>query len=62
MDLEFEHVVEVVGQGVELTGIGVIVVGLALALGGFGLRSLRRRDDDAYDDTRQSIGRSILSR
>ena len=60
MELEFAEVVEFVGQAVELTGIGVIVVGLALALVGFGLRSVVRREHEAYDDTRQSIGRSIL--
>jgi len=60
MELEFESVVEVVGQGVELTGIGVIVIGSALALAGYLVRSLVRREVGAYDDARRSIGRSIL--
>jgi len=60
VDVEFEHVVELVGQGVELTGIAIIVVGAAIALVGFVLRTVTRRAGDPYDDARQSIGRSIL--
>lgn len=61
MDLEFADVVEHAGQAVELTGVAVIVGGLAVSLLVFGFRWVADRGDpDLYDRGRQSIGRSIL--
>ena len=59
--MEFEEIVEFVGQAVELTGIAVIVLGLLVALTAFIATLLRRRVAvDAYATARESIGRSIL--
>lgn len=59
--MDFDDVVERVGEAVELTGIAVIVAGLTIALVAFGVRWLGgRRGDDSYQEARQSIGRSIL--
>ena len=61
MDLEFEDLVERAGQTVELTGIAVIVGGIAIALVAFGSRWLTgQRGGDVYGDARESIGRTIL--
>lgn len=59
--MEFEDIVEVIGKAVELTGIGVIVVGLVISLVAFAVHWVR--DHDAlvvYRRVRRSIGRSIL--
>lgn len=59
--MTFEEVVEAVGKAVEGTGIGVIVVGIAVSLVAFAARLLPGRPaDTGYGAARQSIGRSIL--
>lgn len=59
--MDFEHIVEASGEIVELTGIGVIVLGLIASLIVFAVRGLRDPEDvDAYHRARRSIGRSIL--
>ncbi|HEU5081725.1 MAG TPA: DUF1622 domain-containing protein [Acidimicrobiales bacterium] len=61
MDIEFADLVERTGQTVELTGIAVIVGGIAVSLVAFGVRWLTgRRGSEVYGDARESIGRTIL--
>lgn len=61
MDIDFAEVVERAGQTVELTGIAVIVGGIAISLITFGSRWLAgHRDGEVYGDARRSIGRTIL--
>lgn len=57
--MEYADLVEWVGQGIEATGVGVIVAGAA----GASFRHLRRlqaKDADAYSSYRRELGRSIL--
>jgi uncharacterized membrane protein len=59
--MELEHLVEAIGKAVDLTGIGVIVLGALIASGYF-LRDVRRATGfaAAYRGYRQGIGRAIL--
>lgn len=59
--MNFEHVVQRVGEAVELLGITVIVVGLVGALIVLIGRRLPHHDTaEAYERARRAIGRSIL--
>lgn len=56
--MSFEEAIETVGKFVETGGVAVIVVGIALSLVRYAVASGRK--DDAYTESRRSIGRSIL--
>lgn len=59
--MEFEQLVEHVGAAVEISGIAVIVVGLLVSVAVFGARWIGgARDRTNYQQTRESVGRSIL--
>lgn len=57
--MDFQELVNRIGEAMELLGIGVLVVGIGLSLLRFGV-ALVSRHDDAYVRARQAIGRSIL--
>ena len=59
--MEFQELAGTVGEGMELGGIAVMVVGIAVSLVAPSTRwILRRRGGDVYQQTRRHIGRSIL--
>jgi uncharacterized membrane protein len=59
--MSFISVVERIGFAVDLAGVAVMVVGSALALGTYALRSLRGTDHLAsYKVVRRDLGRAIL--
>jgi uncharacterized membrane protein len=53
----FKDIVESVGEGIDVAGVAVIVIGLLLATAGL-LRG--RTADDAFRAYRQSVGKAIL--
>jgi len=61
VDLEFSYVVEQMGRGLEAAGIGVILIGAALATVLF-VYQMRRGGpvDAAYVRYRRALGRAIL--
>ncbi len=61
MNLEFSHVVEQMGRGLEAAGIGVILIGAALATVLF-VYQMRQGGlvDAAYVRYRRALGRAIL--
>ncbi len=56
--MEFETLIQHIGEGVEIVGVFVMVIGIVWALGRFA--TVVRSQPDAYTTTRRSIGRSIL--
>jgi uncharacterized membrane protein len=56
--VEFQHIAEVIGTGVDALGVTVIVVGVLVASGAAALRL--RRGEPTYRSYRRQIGRSIL--
>ncbi|MBC7871043.1 MAG: DUF1622 domain-containing protein, partial [Chitinophagaceae bacterium] len=50
---------ELIARLVEIAGIGLIVLGLILATGRFLMKQLAK-SQDAYEDYKQSLGRSLL--
>lgn len=59
--MSFEHLVGWIGDGMELGGILVIVLGILAALIRPAAGWLRgHRDDGTYVNTRRAVGRSIL--
>lgn len=57
----FRRTVELVGQGIDAAGVGVIAIGVVAATVTFAVRSVRRPPgDDPYRVYRRSIGRAIL--
>lgn len=57
--MDFQHVIEAVGQLVDLAGVAAIVVGAAAASIA-ALGALLRRRGPVYEEYRQRLGRSIL--
>ncbi|MFC0624138.1 DUF1622 domain-containing protein [Kribbella deserti] len=57
-----QELIEYVGKAMELAGVGVIVIGAAIATALFAYRSVRRLTDgqQAYRRYRQGLGRAIL--
>ncbi len=53
----FEDLIEIVGTFIEAVGVAAIVLGIVFALARF---ALARGHNDAYTQSRRSIGRSIL--
>ena len=58
--MSYEQTIADVSKGVEIAGIAVLIVGGCYALGAFAVRVVHRRSDDAFEDLRRSLGRSIL--
>lgn len=59
--MEFGSVIETIGKAIDALGVGILALGSLLALGGYALAAVRRRaGPDAYRETRQRLGRSIL--
>ena len=58
--MSYEQTIADVSKGVEVAGIAVLIVGGCYALGAFAVRVVHRRSDDAFEDLRRSLGRSIL--
>ena len=57
--MEFQHIVELVGQAVDAAGVAIIVVGTLVATALAALR-LARRQAGVYRGYRRRVGRSIL--
>jgi uncharacterized membrane protein len=57
--VEFQHIVELVGQAVDAAGVAIIVVGTLVATALAALR-LARRQAGVYRGYRRRVGRSIL--
>lgn len=53
------EVIEIVGQGVDIAGVVLIVLGLLLATGRFLLQAAGRTSD-AYQHYREGLGRGLL--
>lgn len=59
--MEFESVVATITRAIEVTGIGVLLVGGIVASGAFLVRASRRQDfTSAYKAYRSDLGRAIL--
>lgn len=58
--MSYEQAISDISKGVELCGVGVIIVGGLFALVSFAAGVARRRVTDAYEDLRRTLGRSIL--
>lgn len=59
--MRFTETMELVGKAVDGAGVVVIVLGLLLAAGRYGLRLLRSSaPEESYRQLRRSLGRSIL--
>lgn len=59
--MSFNEAVEIIGRGMEAVGIGVIVLGAAIATGRFLLQLRRpRTGPDPYRTYRRGVGQSIL--
>ena len=58
--MSYEQTIAYVSKGVEVAGIAVLIVGGCYALGAFAIRVVHGRTDDAFEDLRRSLGRSIL--
>jgi uncharacterized membrane protein len=56
----FEDVMENVVRGFEAAGVGVLVLGSALAFARFAVDVFRGRLGRAYEGVRQGVGRAIL--
>ena len=56
--MDFQGIVEVIGQVVDALGVAIIVLGVVLASGA-ALRNVRRKQQ-AYQPYRRQLGRSIL--
>ena len=59
IDVTFQEIVEIVGQGVDAAGVGAIVIG-TLAAAGFAVSGMVRRERGVYGRFRRFLGRSIL--
>ncbi|MFC5746926.1 DUF1622 domain-containing protein [Actinomadura rugatobispora] len=57
--MEFQHVVDLAGNGIDAVGVATIVVGV-LAATLSAARGLAQRQVDVYDAYRRRLGRSIL--
>lgn len=57
--MDFQHVMELIGQAVDAVGVAVIVIGTLAATAVAAVR-LARRGDAVYRPYRQQLGRSIL--
>ncbi|MGW5362037.1 DUF1622 domain-containing protein [Actinopolymorpha pittospori] len=57
--MEFQHIADLVGRGVDGVGVAVIVVGVLVATVAAVVR-LARRDAGVYQAYRRRLGRSIL--
>ncbi|WP_329165448.1 DUF1622 domain-containing protein [Streptomyces sp. NBC_01717] len=57
--MEFQHIVELVGRGVDAAGVAIIVVGTLLATVLAAIR-ISRRQAGVYRGYRRRVGRSIL--
>lgn len=58
--MSYEQAASDISKGVELCGIGVLILGGAAALAIFASAVARREMTDAYEELRRGLGRSIL--
>lgn len=58
--MTLDEAVEAIGKGVDVAGIGIIVVGAATASALFLARARRAGSSEAYPLYRRSLGRAIL--
>lgn len=56
--MQLETLIGHIGDGIEVVGVLVMVIGIVWALGRFAVMGRSQRD--SYDRARRSIGRSIL--
>jgi uncharacterized membrane protein len=57
--MDFNHVIERIGEVVDAAGVAVIVVGAAIAAGGAAV-GLARHETGSYRRFRQQLGQTIL--
>src|SRR5262249_10228744 len=57
--MSYEQAISDVSKGVEIAGIGVLILGGLYSLVSF-VAAIVRRESSAYDDLRSTLGRSIL--
>lgn len=57
--MSFQEVIELVGKGVDVGGVGIVVVGVVVATA-LALRQVLQRRAGAYEAYRRLLGRSIL--
>jgi uncharacterized membrane protein len=58
--VSYEQAVSGISKGVELCGVGVLILGGVAALARFANGVVRREMIDAYEELRRTLGRSIL--
>jgi uncharacterized membrane protein len=59
--MNFAETIEAAGQGMDIAGVGVIILGILLSSGYFLLMLLHRTDAAAaYKRYRQNVGRALL--
>src|SRR6266487_1062334 len=59
--MEFRQLVELAGTGFEVAGVGILVIGAAIALGMYIIALVQRKDGSrAYRELRRDLGKAIL--
>jgi uncharacterized membrane protein len=59
--VEFAQTIELVGQGVDVAGVAVIIVGVMIATARFATLGVRAGNwGEAYQDYRKGLGRGLL--
>ncbi len=59
--MEFAQTIELVGQGVDVAGVAIIILGIALATARFASMGVRAGHwAEAYQDYRKGLGRGLL--
>jgi uncharacterized membrane protein len=57
--MDYNHVIQRIGEIIDFTGVAVIAVGVVMAAGAAAVR-LRRHETDTYGRFRQQLGQTIL--
>ncbi len=59
--MDFKQVVELAGTGFEVAGVGILVIGAAIALGMYIIALVQHKDgSQAYRELRRDLGKAIL--
>ena len=58
--MAYEQTISDVSRSVELVGVVVLIGGGLYSLVGFARKAVRRDTEDAYEELRRTLGRSIL--